>query len=164
MNASDNIRQVSDGVWRWQCKVDGEYMHRSRRITITVCAGLCLMLLAFSAMLDMETMTITATCCVVVMLIAYLVCHISSRLSSSSSMGYEMTDTYIMTGSGRWTVRFSFSDIRKIIITRNYLDLRKPSGSMLVYVPDIDFDPVLEHILSRIPETAEVIKADETGS
>ena len=163
MDVSHSIRQVSDGVWRWQCQADGEYRRRSNRITITVCAALCLMLLAFSAMLDAEMMTVTATCCAVVMLIAYFICHVFSKLSGTLMTGYELTDRYVMTGSGRWEVRFSFSTTRRIIISQNFLDLRRRFSSMLVYVPPEDFDQVRAFILSRLPESAEVIESTESG-
>ncbi len=162
METTGNIRQISDGVWRWQCAADSKYVRRNSRVTITVCAAFCLLLLAFSAMLDMETMTITATCCAVVMLIAYLICCLFNRLFGIPTIVYQMTDGYIMTGISRRPVYFRFFTVQRVIISRNVLELRKRFGSLLVYVPAEDFEQVCSFILSRIPATAEVIRADET--
>ncbi len=146
------------GTYRWKGTVDVSYEHKTYRIVFGVCGGICGAYLILSWLMAREYFGLILLISLVVAAVCGGVCFLFELNAGRRRQAYLMTEDCITFGSGKTANPFFFKSIKKAVIhtNRNMIELYTPVGSGPVFVPHADFGLVRDHILHRLPETAEV--------
>ena len=156
----NRIKRNENGVYYWTGIVDAGYEKKTFKIVFGVCGGMCLMFIIMGLIMGPDMMATILLSCLGVMAVAGGVCWVFSLNAGNRPQRYEMSEEYILfLGGKRSTNPFSFRSIRKAVVftSRNMIELYQLVGSGPVFVPHEDFGFVMDFILRRIPENAEVI-------
>lgn len=160
----DRVTEQSDGRWLWYCSIDPAYYGSQLMLGVWACAGIAVFLLLYGAFLsvhfqDWSGFLVILGGVAVFLVITAVVFGLffqGARKDADPKELYEMTDTYVKTGSGRSSSYFYFRRIRKFTVRPKYLELRGKRISMRVYVPGEDMSFVRNYIMSRLPSDAEI--------
>ena len=154
------VTRGPDGIYRWTYRISQRQNRRALRITIAVVGGVCVIMTAMAATLDVRALAVTVLSCGAAMLITLLVCAVVNRLSAGGiPQPFEVAEDYVRwVGSGRTDFRYSYSSLRRVRIlpSEDIIELRQLLGVMQVYIPHEDFALVQGLILSRLPDGADV--------
>ena len=157
----DRVTQQEDGSYRWRCLTEAEYERKHIWTAMKACVIIAVIMLAVSAYMgiyleSLQEAGIVVICVAVFLGIAFAVCLISDRLTTEPWEIYELTETYIKTGTGKTSVYFNFSRARKVIVKPNCLELKGLFGGPRVYAPPEDMSFVRSFILGKVPDSADI--------
>ena len=100
----------------------------------------------------------------VIFLFTVLLCFgLSALIASGTVEHYRMTDEDIQTGTGAEFVVFPFGSVEKMTVRRKYIELKKKTGAIRVYVAPEDISFVQSFIRLRIPDDAEIRYEQDRG-
>lgn len=158
---TDKVTQQEDGAYRWRGTVEKEYEHRSYTLTRIICVCIAVFCLLFGVLLSLQYVGIQSFLPVVIsvvlfLLISFGICWLMEKAPGPYSEIYELTDTYVKTGSGKTSAYFHFSKAKKVIVSPKYIELKGTFGGPRVYASEEDMPFVKGWIMSRIPGTAEI--------
>ena len=151
----DRVQIQENGFYRWNCRIDKSYEQRIYKITMRACgiiAALILVIgLVFAWMVrDLEVFGIIAGCVAVFLLISVGVCVLIDRLSQDPHEIYEMTDSYVKIGTGKYAQYFWYKDIRQTTYDMNYMELKGLVRTRRVYIPAEDMEFVKSYVTAHI--------------
>ena len=154
------IAEQPDGSYTWTCSIEVNYHRKTMGTGFKACIGIAVFLLLFGAVLarqhrNLETFWIVAGCTAVFLLITLLAFGLT-LLATDPQERYEMTETYVKTGSGRSSATFHFRKARAAVFSQKYIELQGRMAKMRIYAPAEDFDFVKDFIRIRLPEECEV--------
>ena len=158
---TNRVTQQEDGAYRWRSTVEKEYEQRSYTMTKYICVGIAAFMLLFGGLLGlqygaMEAFLPVVFSVVVFLIISFGICWIMEKAPGPYSEIYELTDTYVKTGSGRTSAYFHFSKAKEVIVSPKFIELKGTFGGPRVYASEEDMPFVKGWIMSRIPGTATI--------
>ena len=151
----DRVQIQEDGFYRWNCRIDKSSEHRIYMITMKVCGIIAALILVrglvFAWMVrDLEVLGIIAGCVAIFLLISVGVCVLIDRLSQDPHEIYEMTDSYVKIGTGKYAQYFWYKDIRQTTYDMNYMELKGLVRTRRVYIPAEDMEFVKSYVTTHI--------------
>ena len=154
---SDQIRQLPDGSYEWNCSVDKEYERRIYKVTMITITITCVFILVFGLIMSAahhawDTMVWVLIPAFVVWGLSALLCWGLDRITDDPHETFYMTDTYVKTGSGRSSEYFGFKSTKHVIRSPKYIELQASVRKIRVYFPEEDREFVRDYILRRVPD------------
>ncbi len=148
------ITRLPNGWYIWTCPIDREYYRRSLLPGFRACVGIAVFIPALGGVLswrykDIQALLVTAACTGVFALIILLVFGWAASVRDPSEQ-YEMTDSYVKTGSGKSSFYFDFEKARTAVFGSRYVELWGRVAKMRVYAPEEDMEFVKRHIRNRL--------------
>ena len=125
------------------------------------CVGIAVFLVVMGAVFcamnrDWSMLWVVLLCDAVFMAITVLVTRLFLRGAVDPGEIYELTDSYVKTGSGKTSAYYEFRRVKALTVTRGYLELRGKLTPMRVYVPEDDMAFVRDWIRRRLPPETEI--------
>ena len=157
----DRITEQKNGSYTWTCSIEVKYYRKTMGIGFKACLGIAVFLLALGGFIafrerDLEPFLIVLGCTAVFLLITFLVFGLT-LLATDPQESYEMTETYIKTGSGKSSAYFNYKKARTAIFWRQqYIELQGKIAKMRIYIPNEDYDFVKRYIMRRFPGDCEI--------
>ena len=152
---TQEVKRLPRGSYFWTCEVDEEYKATAYRITILVCAGICVFLMAVALIAgrgDTEVMMIMTGCCAFVMLLAFGISRLTVGPNAHYRMAFEMFEHEIRIGSGKESRYVAFRNVKQVETEGNKIRLHTRFGKPEVFIPEADFEVISGYILQRIKE------------
>ena len=154
------MEEQQAGLYTWTCPIEMDYHRKTMLPGFKACIGMVLFILLFGAVLsfqyrDRMSFWIMAGCAGVILLITLLVFGLTF-LATDPQERYEMTETYVKTGSGKSSAYFNFRKARTAVFSGKYIELHGKVVKMRVYAPEEDFDFVKSYILNRLPGECDI--------
>lgn len=158
---SNQVTCMPNGVYRWRSNVDRSYYFSKIMLGFKVCSCISLVILAVGLGLYLfsrstSLLIILLSCAIGFFALSALIFGLTAVISSNPGELFELAETYVKTGSGRYATWFMFEQTKKLIITRRYLELRGRFSVMRVYAPEEDMALVRDFIRRRMPDEAEI--------
>ena len=127
---------------------------------LKACIGIAAFLLVFGGILsyqyrDLQSFFIVLGCAGVFLLITLLVFGLT-LLASDPHETYEMTETFVKSGSGKSSVYFEFRKAKTVIFSRKYIELQGKIKKTRIYTPAEDSEFIRDFIRNRLPEDCRV--------
>lgn len=157
-----SLTQQPNGTYRWFCSIDPEYYRATVRPGFIACVIIAVFVLAFGALLsymyhNWMSFWIVAGCAAVFMLISVFFFWLDFHFSRDPQEQYELSETYVKTGTGKSSVYFDFVKVKQISFTREYIELRGKTRRMRVYTAsEEDMEFVKKYIMNRLPGDVEI--------
>lgn len=152
------VTRLEDGSYCWKCAIGKEYERRINRSALIICGVIALFLLGYGLFLswhfdDWDSFLIVLGCAAGFMLIAVAIVTLFDRAKGAAMGYYYMRDTEIKTSSRSY---FTYRRTRKMIIGKNFIEMRSSIGGPRIYFPEEDLPIVKGFLMSRIPGDAEI--------
>ncbi len=151
---SETITKQPNGSYTWSCPIEKDYYNKGMGIGLKACIGIAVFLLLFGGAIswqyrDFQSFLIVAGCAAVYLLITFAAFGLAFSVKDPWEC-YEMTETYVKSGSGKSSVYFDYEKARIAVFARKYIELHGKIQKIRVYVPEKDFSFVKGYIQSRI--------------
>ena len=148
-----------DGVYSWRCETDYEFKLYERRYAHRMGWTICGFLLLLGVLLvpKDETFIMLVLTCVILLLIVFAVSFYVMHRPGFEVIPFRMTDEYVTFREGKGKTFVSFKSVRNYEEHGNRIDLYTRRSKIPVYIPEADYEPVRDLIVSRIEEQTRFI-------
>lgn len=156
----DRVTLCDDGVYRWSYAKDPSAGMAGYRTMIVTCAVIGVVVFLVFAILETALMVFGLLVLLGMVLLPALAWRLFGRIPENRILGrYEMAPDHIaMPGYSGGPALFERVDAVALYRDRDRIDVHTAgAGTRHVYVRPADYDLVLDYILGRVPDEAEVV-------
>ena len=155
----DRVTLCDDGIYRWSYAKDPSADRTVYRTMIVICTVIGVLIFLMMAILETALMIFGLLVLLGMVLLPALAWRLFGRIPENRILGrYEMAPDHIARPGYSGGAAFALVDAVTLFRDRDRIDLRTANArTSHIYVRPTDYDLVLDYILDRVPDEAEVV-------